>query len=125
MRNYILTISITFLFQLEYSYAQEGISATKSSYEIVANTTDHNNQYFINALENANMESYRLKNSNVNITFKEGVKCIIISASELSKFDNKININNYKENFIDGFTMPLFSINQSGSLLAEYKKKLK
>lgn len=117
----LLVLSLITAFSINYTFGQESLQ----KFKIVNNNSGHNNQYYIDALEKANMESYRLKNKDVELTFKEGVSCILISAVKLSEHDKNIDLNLYKEDFPTGYILPTFSINPDGYLLADYKKKLK
>lgn len=127
MKFKYLTILIALLcfFNINDTFSQE-TKTTKSAYRITSNTSKFDNNYVLESLEKANMENYRLRNENVEISFKEGITCVLVSATELSKTDNTVDISNYKERFANEYSIPTFRIGANGSLLAEYsKKKLK
>ncbi len=111
-----------------------GLSAANSQskkdnyqkYEITSNNSGKPNVYFLNAVSKANMETFRLKDDDVIVKFKEGVEIKLLSASKL-KQNGVLNIelNDYKSTFPKGYILPIFGIGEHGNLLAEYKKKLK
>jgi len=117
-------IFLAFILGGKNGFAQKSVTIS-STYKLEAKTLKQVKSYYANALDKANMESYRLKNDDVVISFKDGAKCILYSASRMSNQGMKINLSDYKNKFPEEFTLPIFSVHQSGHLLADYKKKLK
>lgn len=116
---------IVIFFIGSFSIKAQQIVDKGASFRVVSNMSFQSNDYFITALSAANMESYRLRDKEVIINFKEGVRCVILPATALVALGENIDINIYKEDFPKEFVMPFFSVNANGQLLAEYPKKLK
>jgi hypothetical protein len=67
-----------------------------------------------------NFESFRLKNTPIELIFEEGFKCILIPANELTQLG--IDPNQYQEKFPDLFLLPIFHFTENGGISAVYKK---
>lgn len=82
-------------------------------------------EFFKNSILAASMETYRLKESDVVLKFKEGFECVIFSAKKCFLQGANINVNDYKTEFNADYYLPIFSIDPSGHILAEVKRSLK
>ena len=120
---YTTLLCVLFIFTQKLS-AQETINK-ESYYKVISNNSKEVNNFYISALAKANMENFRLKNEDVQIKFKEGVVCVLLSASKIKNTGITIELNSYKDQFDDNFILPVFSVTPDGYLLTEYKKKLK
>jgi hypothetical protein len=83
-------------------------------------TDDSKLKYFETCILNASMESFRLKETDVVIKFKEGFECTLLSAKSLYIKGILVDPSNYQSKFNSEYRLPIFSISKSGSLLAEY-----
>lgn len=114
-----------FLFSFIISAQSQSILNKKESFLVVSNNSSHSEEYFLDALSDANMETYRLRNKDVTIVFKEGVEIVLLSATKLVNKGENLDINDYKVSFSEKFLIPIFSVSSNGGLLAEYKAKRK
>ena len=121
----ILLFSLVFIMSLTISVQAQNIINKKASFTVVSNNSSQSSDYFLNALTDANMENYRLRNVDVKIVFKEGAEVHLLSAAKLKDNGENIDLTSYKVNFSSGFTIPEFSVGNQGRLLAEYKTKRK
>lgn len=112
-------------FSISGAVTAQTIENKKASFSVVSNTSSQSSIYYIDALSEANMESYRLRTEDVKITFKEGVEVILISASKLVAQGENIDITKYQVNFPTNYSIPVFSVSTNGKLMAEYKTKRK
>lgn len=124
MKKIVLLFSLMTIVLCGSFYAQE-LKKNKDSYKIITNTSNQSDDYFVKVLSKANIESFRLRDKEVVITFKEGVECVLLPATTLKANGEDINLSGYKDSFPKDYKLPIFSINPNGHLLAEYKKKLK
>ena len=97
----------------------------KASFEIVSNNSSQSSDYFLNALSDANMETYRLRNTDVKISFEEGAELVLLSATKLVDKGENLDLNLYKVKFHDNFDLPIFSIDSNGRLLAGHISRRK
>lgn len=81
--------------------------------------------FYENSILAASMETYRLKESDVVLKFKEGFECVIFSAKKCFLQGANVNVNDYKTEFSTDYYLPIFSIDPSGHILAEVKRSLK
>jgi hypothetical protein len=102
-------------------------SVTESGKKFYLTGSIDNNKkaFYISSIEKADMESYRLRDKEVIVEFKEGFKCVLPSAKQLIITGSQIDPNSYKEGFDNRFVMPVFSIQTDGHLVAEYEKVFK
>ena len=121
IRHFIATLLLlSFGF---FSYSQERTKST-NKYTIITNDSEFGNEYFIGALNRANLESFRLKDKDVLIEFKEGAQCLIKAANSIEELILD-KTHDYKDSYRSGFTLPIFSVATNGYILTEYKKKRK
>jgi hypothetical protein len=74
------------------------------------------------AIANADMEQFRYQNQRCTITFDNGVKIELLSATEMQQAGHNITISDYKYSDTPGWTQPTFHLNADGTLSALYTK---
>lgn len=74
------------------------------------------------ALNNADMNNYRLLDKRVKIIFDAGVIAELLSAKELSAKGIKIQLDEFREEFPVNFQLPQFAL-KDGFIIALYKPK--
>jgi hypothetical protein len=75
--------------------------------------------FYENSILAASMETYRLKESDVVLKFKDGFECVMYSAKSLFLKGISIEVNNYKDSFPKDYILPIFTIYSNGQLGAE------
>lgn len=122
MKNILLLFT---LFSFIGSVKAQNIVNKKASFEIVSNNSSQSSDYFLNALSDANMETYRLRNTDVKITMKQGAELLILSATKLVDKGENLDLNLYKVKFHDNYDLPIFSVDSNGRLLAGHTSRRK
>ena len=117
MKKGLLFFLFLSCFILNKSFSQE--KTLQNSFEIIGNYDKTKLEFYKSSIGAASMESYRLKEKDVILKFKEDFEVIIYSAKALFLKGINIDINNYKEEFPTEYTLPLFSVDVSGHILAE------
>lgn len=74
------------------------------------------------AILQADLESYRYQNTRCLIAFDNGVQFELLSATELAASGQDIIVSNYKTTDDPYYTMPIFHLNENGTLAAAYSK---
>lgn len=97
----------------------------KEAFTIVDNGGVADLTPYIEALNNADMNSFRLLSKRVKIKFDTGVEAELFSAKEISISGAFINLEIFKDDFQPGFIMPAFSISENGYVLAKYPLRTK
>ena len=116
-------LSFTIIVSIASNNAAIAQGATvKNSIVIVNNTIPEKESYYKEAIYKANMESYRLREKNDTLKFKEGFDCVLLSAKELSNKGITIDVDSYQKDFVYNFRKPEFSITNDGYLVATYIK---
>lgn len=116
MKGRLLFFILVVCFSINKSYSQSKTLA--NSFEIIGDYDKSKLAFYEASILNANMEQYRLREKNVIVNFKEGFECIFYSAKRLSAKGMNIQFENYPIDFVEEFTLPVFSINSNGSLAA-------
>lgn len=75
------------------------------------------------ALETAEMEMYRLRDSRRTLTFKNGVVIELLSAKELKAKGVDINLDSYNEVLPKGYVEPTYLVNDKGQLIQLHEKQ--
>ena len=96
-----------------------------NSFKIEKTNSSKKAQKYTSALLKANMESFRLRNEDVMLEFSEGFSCVLYSAASLSDKGTVLDVNSYRITFEKGYELPIFSISESGFIIAEYQKAFK
>ena len=120
IRVYLCLALLAFVCSENKSFGQ-GITV-KNSIVIINNKSPEKENYFKEAIYKANMEGYRLKETNDTLKFKEGFDCVLISARELSNKGIAIVTDSYQEHFVYNYRKPEFSITEDGQLVATFIK---
>ena len=90
-----------------------------NSFEITGNYDKTKLDFYKSSILAASMEGYRLKEKDITIKFKEDFEVVIYSAKTLFLRGVNVDINNYKDEFPSEYTLPLFSVDVNGHILAE------
>lgn len=111
-----LSLFITVLFfSLAFSAnAQEQENVT---YRITDNGSVRDVQPYILALNKANMQYHRLKNTRTTVTFDTGVKVELFSATELIAAGRPISLADYPDSFDATRQEPVFSLGQNNHIM--------
>ncbi|MBS1647737.1 MAG: hypothetical protein JST67_10390 [Bacteroidetes bacterium] len=105
-------------------WASLGMSQTiPKSFTIANNNHPEKEAYYIQQIEKANMENYRLKSKDVVLKFENGFTCTMLSAKTLFTNGFQVNPANYPEEFPKDFSLPSMRILDDGTLYALYKPK--
>ena len=94
----------------------------KKSILIKNNKFPEKEEYYKAAIYKADMESYRLRDKDVVLTFAEGFECVMLSARSVANNGVAIDVDSYQKDFSFNFKLPVFSIGENGNLIATYKK---
>ncbi len=116
----ILIFVIALLVTAVSTHAQT--QAASNSIIIKNNQHPEQEAFYKGAILRANMEAYRLKSTNVTITFAEGFECELVAASTLVQLGSPIDVDSYQNSFSTNFILPVFSITADGYLIATYQK---
>jgi hypothetical protein len=101
------------------------IDSKKETFYLTGTIPSDKREFYMASIAKADMESYRLREKEVVIEFKEGFKCVLPSAKQLIIKGYQIDPNAYKTDFDKKFVMPVFKILADGHLVAEYEKVFK
>ena len=121
MKKILLAFGIVLVSFL--SYGQK--TTHPKSFRLEGNYSSESFEKHKSLIIKANLEGFRLKNEDVTLEFENGVKCILFSAESIKSRGVNINPSDYKEDFSERFTLPMFKVSNSGHLMTVYKKKLK
>jgi hypothetical protein len=110
-----------FLFFSLSVFSQAPETTIPGSFQLIKNNFPDQSVFFTKSILKSNLETYRLKNKRVVLEFKNGFQCELLSAKEVFMSGVKVDMNTYQENFDKDFALPIFSINEHGWLMAEYK----
>jgi|GEM_PF-1139483 hypothetical protein len=102
------------LFFLVISYAGYSQKTISGSFKIISNTHPENEAFFIASIEKANMEQYRLKDENVNLTFTNGFVLELFSAKSVFIKQGQIDPTSYKTSTLENYDLPVFFIQPDG-----------
>jgi hypothetical protein len=105
------------------SFSQTG--TLPNSIQIQNNSIKEKELFYLASIYKADMEAYRLKNTDVTVDFSNGFQCVLYSAEKLRSKGILVDINSYKEKFDERFRLPLFSVCEDGQLTALYPKVFK
>lgn len=111
------------IFILVSFFLLTGISAQiSSSFIIIEKGKEADSSPYIEALNKADMNNYRLLDKRVRIIFDAGVIAELLSAKELSAKGIKIQLDKFREEFPVNFQLPQFAL-KNGFIIALYKAK--
>jgi hypothetical protein len=92
-----------------------------NSFKLTNNLHTEKEAFYVASIEKADMEKYRLKDKEVTLKFENGFECTLFSAKELFMNGRSINAASYEESFPRRFMLPVFTILESGQLMARYQ----
>lgn len=115
-----------FLFSILWFWASNNFAQQNQtlpgSFSVIGETSEVKKTFYIQSIENADMEKFRLRNEDVALHFNNGFECIMLSAKSLIIKGINVNPNLYKEKFDPMYTLPVFTIQSSGQIVAEVSK---
>lgn len=92
------------------------------SFSIIGEESESKRTFYIQSIESANMEQFRLKNQDVALHFENGFECVLFSAKSLIIKGVAVNPNLYKETFDLTYTLPVFLVQPSGQIVGQVSK---
>ncbi|MFN5183014.1 MAG: hypothetical protein ACK5D5_08315 [Bacteroidota bacterium] len=123
MQKNISLKAFVFIFLFSFRFFSQ--TTSPDSFTITGNSSPEKENFFKQSISKSNLETYRLKEKQVVLEFKNGFKCVLFSAKELFLKGMKIDINTYQENFDSKFALPVFEINKDGWITAGFSSKSK
>ena len=117
-----ITLFIICGFILQSLEMKAQTATVENSIKIQNNKFSDKEEYYTAAIYESNLESYRLRDKDVTLTFSEGFECVLFSATALANKGIKIDVNSYQTEFDSKFILPTFSITEDRKLIATYKK---
>lgn len=92
------------------------------SFSVVGEDDQTKKTFYVQSIENADMEKFRLRNEDVALHFQNGFECVLFSAKSLIIKGINVNPNLYSEKFAATYTLPVFTIQPSGQIVGEVSK---
>lgn len=121
LKNKGLLISIICLLAFQgFSQQKQTIPG---SFSLIGVNDQEKKAFYTSSIEKADMEQFRLKETDVVLKFKEGFECILFSAKSLAS--KGIDADHYSTSFGPNYTLPVFSVHSNGFLTAEFETKAK
>lgn len=118
MRRLTKILPIMFLFFTSVTVKSQ---IPDNSFRIIANSVLDQETFYRQSIASANLESYRLRDKRVKLTFKEGFEVELFSAIEMKQAGNtQYDPIQYPEDFPIDFILPIFAIHPNGMLSAEF-----
>lgn len=111
----------SFIFLLGCIQAQQ--KTFPNSFIIQKNGLPEKAAFYTACILKSNVEQYRLKDKEVILVFQEGFECLLLSASSIKQKGLNIDITAYLTEHRS--LLPVFSILESGHLIAHYTKQYK
>ena len=109
---------LLFLFACFFVSAQ---NTPKGSFFITENKQPNNLEFFEISIMKSDLESFRLKNTEVELMFENGFKLTLLSYESAIKQGIVLPMNEYPVAFPENYFLPSFSIIQGGQLIAKSK----
>ena len=97
----------------------------QGSFKIINNKHPESEAFYISSIEKASMESYRLQSEEVTLKFENGFECVLLSAKQVFLIGKIINVSTYLDKFSVDYSLPTFTVLESGQLIAVYPTKTK
>lgn len=114
LRRFTLTISSILFIGFIYSQTPQ------NSFVIIENGNAENISDYQNAIQNADFESYRLRNDRLQLSFDNGLKFELVSAYEMQQLGYNIDPINYKENNPLNYQPPVLILGSNGMIGAQH-----
>ena len=99
-------------------YAQQN-QTISDSFSIIGEESQSKKEFYVQAIEKADMEQFRLRNDDVTLHFQNGFDCVLLSAKALVIKGVSVNPNLYVEKFAPKYILPVFTIQASGQITGE------
>jgi hypothetical protein len=96
-----------------------GQNTPKGSFKIINNANPDRLAFYEEAIMRSNLESYRLKDKDVKLVFKNGFEIELLAA--VSQVENGLDASAYKVAFDQYYELPAFEIVTGGNIVALYK----
>lgn len=106
---------------LSNSFAQQN-QTIPGSFSVIGEDDQTKRSFYVQSIEKADMEKFRLKNEDVALHFQNGFECVLFSAKSLIIKGISVNPNMYPEQFQPTYTLPVFTIQPSGQIVGEVSK---
>jgi len=107
---------------LVFLFVSVGMAQTPAgSFVITENGTAQNTASYITAIENADMESYRLQNERVKLSFDNGLTFELLSANEMAAAGMNVNASEYRQENPVTYRPPVLHLIANGKIAAEYQ----
>ena len=124
LSNYLKKRSILFsiiVLWVSNSIAQQN-QTIPGSFSIIGEDNQTQKTFYVQSIEKADMEKFRLRNDDVALHFQNGFECVLFSAKSLIIKGFNVDPNLYKDKFDLTYTLPVFTIQPSGQLVGEVSK---
>lgn len=108
---------------LSNSFAQQN-QTIPGSFSVIGEDDQTKKTFYVQSIEKADFEKYRLKTKDVVLEFRNGFKLVLSSADKLSIQGIEINIGQYSDDLAPDYTYPIFKIDESGIVVTMHKTRL-
>ncbi len=102
-----LPAAILFVLGIWYSGTTQAQTNITNDYVVISTGEVTNSQPYLDALDAANWESYRLRNNRSHLSFANGFTIELKSAIELVNSGISVNPSNYKLENSQGYSSPI------------------
>ena len=92
------------------------------SFSIIGEDNQTQKTFYVQSIEKADMEKFRLRNEDVALHFQNGFECVLFSAKSLIIKGINVDPNLYPDQFKATYTLPVFTIQPSGQIVGEVSK---
>lgn len=119
--NYLKKKALLFLmvgFGISDAYAQQN-HTIPGSFSLIGEDNQAKKTFYVQSIESADMEKFRLRNEDVALHFQNGFECVLFSAKSLIVKGIDVNPNLYQEKFAPTYVLPVFTIQPSGQIVGE------
>lgn len=116
MKKHLTLVFILLLSKFSWSQtsAQSFDCQLKAGYQGISKTE------IIAKIAKANLESYRLQDKRITLSFDNGFDIVLLSANELEQKGLIHNASTYQSAYSPSFKMPHFHLNDAGIICAEH-----
>lgn len=117
----VLGIHPSFANGTSQSISRFAIITPAKSFVLVKGEHSAEAEKALKAVENADMEMFRLRNSRRTLTFQGGVVIELLSAEELRKAGFDIDPSHYTESLPKGYKEPTYVVSTDGKLIQYFE----
>ena len=116
MKKHLTLVLILLISKFAWSQtsAQSFDCQIKAGYQGISKTE------IITKITKANLESYRLQDKRITLSFDNGFDIVLLSAKELEQMGLIHNATTYQSAYSPTFKMPHFHLNDAGIICAEH-----